>query len=441
MYELTCPACSHKVDRPFVRLGARAACEDCGHRFQILSEHMVRQVTLPPEESTEDNPLLLGGSKGKPPPPATASRGGSRAAGSAASESPAAASGTSAPAAPAGAATRSPATRAATTETNAEPAAPAGPAPAATGDPTLHTPPSPPPSPTVAKMIAQRRAARRRRQYLILLLVGGLLLTLMLVMLLVWYVTRGDNDTDAGATDSAGRGVTDASSLPPDLTLCSAEPLSRDNRWLSIDESKPAPDTDSRLTVSGVKLTRQGDRRTLVAELAAAGPDLVELAMLRLMLVGTNQRVFAYLDMPMMLVGGSDTAADRKRLNVVVAVPPELAGRATDALGRASVSMVIPGGAMFHSIIVKPVTRTDHTLLQVTAYNPLDRPLQRAVFCVMARSAGDQTLGQWRVIWTLPVGPRERVEFAVQVPLGDPNVQWSVLGAAEARRMFGPGHG
>ena len=58
MYELTCPACQHKVRLPFLRSGAMAVCRQCAHRFQVEPEHIRRRVTVPADTGIDaDNPL------------------------------------------------------------------------------------------------------------------------------------------------------------------------------------------------------------------------------------------------------------------------------------------------------------------------------------------------------------------------------------------------
>jgi len=58
MYELTCPSCEHKRRLPFARVGAKARCPSCAHRYTIGAELLRRRAPKAPEPGV--NPLVRG---------------------------------------------------------------------------------------------------------------------------------------------------------------------------------------------------------------------------------------------------------------------------------------------------------------------------------------------------------------------------------------------
>lgn len=407
MYELTCPACKHQIQLPFLRVGALAVCRACGHRYAIQREHIARLATIPPDTgSPADNPLLLGGTTSKPPPPPR-------------------------PAPP--------------------PEAPPKPPPAEVGVPISVLVAQPPanleltpiqpilphqePSPDVARLIARRRAERMRYRRLIWIgSVFGVFFIVVAVALVTQMVHKNQSVTAVlaewfGVSDVAdGQAPTVMSPVALDLPVAQTDRLSP-SFWREVDEVLSLPLPESRVKLVDGRLGPvPGGSETMMytAGITTNAYEVIELATLHMMLVDKNNRVFARCQMPLMLISAQEV--DRRPQPVTVAVPRRLADRTATIATWVQVQQIMNGGAMFSTVLHEPVGKSG---LKLTAYNPLGTAMQRAVFHIRAFNKQRETVCRWRVEWTQPIGPRQRVEFVALTPLKEEwdIDDWEVIGA------------
>jgi len=397
MYQLTCPACSTCVDRPFVRVGARAVCGKCEHTYQVAGDQLKHEVVIP-EFSPSANPLLLGGAATKPPPP------------------------------------MKPAPK---------PAAP--PTPEPEPEPRVH---SEPPSPTVARMIAKRRAARRRKQQLVtLLIVTGVLLVIIAAGIFIGLKTTGNEaknaltgtsgaeQTQAG-NDSQETGTPDALT-EPDISVLRAERLSP-TLWEEIySPFEPSMDPNE-MQLGDDRIVSSGTVESVyIADVNASKKDTVELANVNLMLVDSSDMIFARAQVPIMLVGGP-FLEEPSRKTLRVRIPKRLADRTIRVERRIEIVLSMNEPEKFTDMIVETEVDLDKPTLKITAYNPLTVSMQRAVFCINALDSEGEVVARYRLNWSDPVGPRERLVFKAALPTARQwgIRRWQVLAAAEPQQTF-----
>ncbi len=399
MYELTCPSCAQKRVFPFLRPGARSVCAKCEHTWQISAEHIRHEVELI-EPPAGENPLLLGATTPKPPPPM-------------------------------------------------RPKPPAPPPPPPPPPPEPPKPHSEPPSPSVARMIAQRRAARRRRQQLVtLLVVFGVLLLLVIGVAVGLNTQRGANIMNmltgggppaiAPPTRAPGAERKDTPP-PPNLPIFTAERLTATD-WEEVYQHYEHQLPSQLLRLSSGRLGGgTGAYSVYVADLVCEGRDVVELAMVDLLLIDSSEMVFGRCRLPLMLVGGSFNDEPGAR-TLRVKVPRRLADRTVRIESNVEIILTLSNAARFTDMLVEQSSGGTQSQLRLTAYNPLPKSLQRAVFFIQALDEEGEVLGRYRVNWTEPVGPRQRLELLAVVPVRDEASvrKWQVTGAAEPQRQFGP---
>ncbi len=60
---------------------------------------------------------------------------------------------------------------------------------------------------------------------------------------------------------------------------------------------------------------------------------------------------------------------------------------------------------------------TEDAKLFIAAYNPLNKPLKRCVFSIIAIDKQNNELAHWRVNWQRIIDPKQRVEFIINLPI------------------------
>ncbi len=94
------------------------------------------------------------------------------------------------------------------------------------------------------------------------------------------------------------------------------------------------------------------------------------------------------------------------------------------------------GWVHFDEAVVQPAGDGNRTAIRVTAYNPVDDPLARAVFAIHALDDDGRLVGRWRAAWPEPISPRQRVEFTARPTLPPAQahveiVRWRVVGVGQ----------
>ena len=407
MYELTCPSCQHKVRLAFLRVGAMVACRQCAHRYQVQAEHIRRRVTVPADTGVDaDNPLLLGYPVERPPAPQR-------------------------PARPKG-------------RKSKEAAGDDGGIPISelVGQPKaeLFLRPIQPvlkyeePSEDVARVIARNRAQRGRgRQVLWFAVIGAALL----VALVIFLVAGGGTDPGAGEVSSGSKspagGTRPGGGARAPLPRVAAEPLAT-SVWKQVDETirRGMPASSVSLVNDKIAPGLSG-RSVYLADLKVEAAGVIESADLHLMLLGADGRVFARNKVPLMLLA-ADATEGAGRHPVAVPIPQKMAERTSKVVSWVKVEKEMVDGAMFDGVVTELIGRGRDRQLDLTARNPLSRPLLSAVFFIRAFNRRNETVARWRVDLDRRVGVGQSVSVSVQVQT-EPEWaidDWEVVGAGAA---------
>lgn len=393
MYELTCPACHQKSQHVFVRIGAKTSCAHCQHRYQLGNEQVQRNVQLPAEDNTTPNPLLFGSPVTKPPAPAHPTQVRRQQDHRQNSNNP--------------------------------------PLMTPEVDPTLHPAPKPKPPAEVQRMIAQRRAQRERKRLIIRVVIFFLGTTLAITLLIYMFMMARQIDevtikSDDGTTvfqnePDASQSDLDAMNMVTIMADRLASPFWR----LANNKPYEEPTGPNEIQLeSGNLVSRDETNMTYVASYTVHSAHVIELAILHLSLINSQNRVIATNQIPMTLLTDT-TIGLRSHGTISVKVPRDLASQMT-RMGSSTEVLLTMGNsiALREPMIESHVNGEDATLL-IAAYNPLDKPLDRCVFSVLAIDKRGEELAHWRVNWQRQVDPRQRVEFTVKLQISK---LWSIGG-------------
>ncbi len=399
MYELTCPACENKSQHVFVRYGARTSCAQCQHRYQLTNEQVDRQIELPPEDNTVPNPLLFGSPVTKPPAPAHPAH--------------------------------SPRPRR-QSENRGTGDTPALLTPEV--DPTLHPAPKPKPPAEVQRMIAQRRAQRERKRLIIRIICIILGCTLPFALLIYMYMmARQIDDTsiksDDGTTvfqSDAGNHSTSIDLQALNLITVKAERLAAPF-WRIPQSDMPyqQPQGPNPIELEpGTTVGYDDANLTYIAPYTVHSDDVLELAIVHLSLLDHNQRVIATNQIPMALLTDV-TMGLRSKGHINVQVPRTLASQMDSMASHTQVVKTMGNSVALREPMIESQITGENATLLIAAYNPLDKPLARCVFSIIAIDKQDGELAHWRVNWQRTIDPRQRVEFIVNIPISR---FWSIGG-------------
>jgi hypothetical protein len=353
------------------------------------TDHVLRQVELPSEDNTTPNPLLFGSPVTKPPAPAHP--------------------------------THSP--RPVRRQQEQRPISDDPPLMTPEVDPTLHPAPKPKPPAEVQRMIAQRRAQRERKRLIIRVVIiflgSSLAITLLIYMFMMArqiddITIKSDDGTTVFQNEPASSQL-DLNAL--NLVTIKAERL--DSPFWRLTSNKPYEESDGQNVIqleSGNLVSRDEANMTYVASYTVHSPQVIELAILHLSLLDSQNRVYATNQLPMTLLTDT-TIGLRSRGTISIEMPRDLANRMMKVANRTQVLMTMGNSiALREPMIESHIDGEDATLL-IAAYNPLDKPLSRCVFSVLAIDKHGGELAHWRAVWQRTVDPRQRVEFMINLPI------------------------
>ena len=388
MYELTCPACQNKSQHAFVRVGARVSCQQCQHTYQLGNEQIVPLKQIPSEDSTNPNPLLFGSPVTKPPAPAHPSH-----------------------------ASKPTRKQESHRSSNAPP-----PLMTPEQDPTLHPEPKPKPPAEVQRMIAQRRAQRERKRIIIRIIIGILSFCLPAALLLYMFMmARQIEDTPSKSDDGTTlfQNVTPNSQINmdnPNLITVKAERLASPF-WHLVNLPYEATDAiDQIILEPGNWVNRDDLNKTYVAHYTVHSPESLELVILHLSLVDSQNRIFATNQIPLTLLMNS-TFGVRSNGTLNINVPIDLATRAIRVVSKTQVIQTMGNSVAMREPMVESQIDTEDAKLFIAAYNPLNKPLRRCVFSIIAIDKQNNELAHWRVNWQRIIDPKQRVEFIINLPI------------------------
>lgn len=413
MYELTCPDCKKVMKTPFARVGAVATCTQCKRRFSVSAETLRRTVIPQPTDALSagvepmavpHQPAPVRGTPAEPPKPAP----------------------------------RPPVTASKPTAS--------GPV----GADLLDDDELEPESQDVAALASAAgagigRGARQRIQYqrdmqrrqqrpmlllslLFLILAGGIAATV------VYLKSRQPSaPANTGNTSSTSQ-TPPIRALDEKLTLVTPERVPRP-QWESINEprfvfTKPI----YALTIENDHTVRDAqDQPVLEANVKFSKFGVLEQAAIVITLVGEDDVAFARCTYALRNLTANRTSQIR------LAIPQEYFARfdRIDFKAEYDERYHFSDNAPFESrdLILNILPDGERTVLEIKTYNPVQAPLERAMFFVTAFDKENNSLGSWMLRWNTPVGERQPVQFAVIIPLRTSEIaRWEVVGEGVPER-------
>jgi len=420
MYEMNCGSCGNVMRTSFVRYGAVATCSKCASRFPVNSQTTRRVAAV---AVSADADLLPGPAGAGATGPAISAAGGAagtgtgtQAKGNAVGNSvinPGANSGDSQSGVGAERASSRPVRRPAQPprvgQGSAQPVAAA-------------------PEVELAKVMQDERRTFTRhpprgRRVQKLLLLGVILMGVLGMVVASRWFLKSDGHVNRVQDDSFY-------SLDPTLQLVPVKSVERPVWELSED---PLPDLTvaARVRFENQTILRVGTGQVMLqGALELDSFEIYEECVLHLRLVDREGRIFAKMRLPLMALNG------QKPRHISIDLPPELFQRMEGPVQyNAEASQSVFSGAAFEQVVyvATPSPAKDHTALQITTYNPLSRPISRALFVITAYNSAGQSEGQWTATSSQPVDAKQRIEFAVLLPVSrDSEVKWDITGAGIA---------
>jgi hypothetical protein len=296
-----------------------------------------------------------------------------------------------------------------------------GPAPAA---PQAAAPPPPPPVPprepvgSSTDRRAQRLVAMQemRRKRMMMMVAGGLICIVLMLAGVVLYrsMDRALEPVEAQDLPEVASVVSDTAATdkpePPrvqpvddDVPVISAVTMCT---WYTADEPATNYLNAEPFELQSAGFARVGGEHLFEAILAGRIAQPNAPTTFRLGLVDGEGRVFAWYDQPLLIMMGGQI---RERINVTLS--DKLRQRATNWVFVVVKGKPIGGGDRFKHIEITDLNDTIRTTVRVSAYNPLQREVARAVIVLTAYDKADVPVGRWLVEWDKPIGPGQRVEF------------------------------
>lgn len=219
-------------------------------------------------------------------------------------------------------------------------------------------------------------------------------------------------------------------SLDPTLQLVPVKSVERPVWELSEDPLPELP-VAARVRFENQTILRVGTGQVMLqGTLELDSFEIYEECVLHLRLIDREGHIFAKMRLPLVALNG------QKPRSISIDLPLELFQRMEGQIQyNAEATQSVFSGAAFEQVVsvATPSPAKDHTALQITTYNPLSRPISRALFVITAYNSAGQSEGQWTAVWSQPVDAKQRIEFAVLLPVSrDSEVTWDITGAGIA---------
>lgn len=419
MYEMNCGSCGNVMRTSFVRYGAVATCSKCGVRFPVNSQTTRRVAAVSADADLLPGPAGAG--------PAVSATGGAVGAGTSAQAkgnvggnsiiSPGVSSGDSQSSAAAERAPSRPVRRPAQ-----PPRVGQGPVQPTTAAPELE----------LAKVVQDERraypryASRGRRVQKLLLL--GVIFMGVLGLVVIGALISQSQRPFGGEYNASLPGGHEFPSLDPALPLVTVYPVERPV-WELSAEPLPELANPARVRFENQRFFRASTGQVMLQGTVELDSfEIYEGCVLHLRLISREGHVFAKTRVLLMALNG------QKPRQISIDVPPELSQRMELVEYNAEATLAVSPGTAFEQIVyVATPWQKEHTALQITAYNPLSRPISRAIFVITAYNSTEQPEAQWTATWSQPVDAKQRIEFAVLLPVAkDSVVRWDITGAGIA---------
>ncbi len=374
-YELSCPACAHKVPSPFVRVGAVVLCGHCAAKYRIADEH-VRRTTAAGTPVSKPAEAVI-----------EAAEAGESAARQLSDGSVAGLSGLSKlmeeePDAPAG-------TRAVAPPPEARPAA----------------------APIVARLQA-RRDARRRNVRLLYLLAGVLGLLMAGVGAGLWWAVVSDRDVSLPppSAEEMPLNARDAAMIAA-LPLLTVESMP-EVVWEQVDEPHRFEPRDRSVFLRDEARAFTDDGREFYTATATADTsEIIASATLRLVLVDMADRAVARGAIPLALFGGG------RQQKVRVPFPSEGLPKGLLRVDSwVEVHARISTGRYLDHADVRSAAAGSRSMLRLRSKNSHDLTLHRSIVVLRAIDDTGATIARYRAHVPWPIEPGMHLAIRLALP-------------------------
>ena len=283
-------------------------------------------------------------------------------------------------------------------------------------------------------MIAQRRAQRERKRLIIRIVCIILGCSLPFALLIYMYMmARQIDDTSVKSDDGTTVFQSDTGNHSASIDLQALNLISVKAERLAspfwripqndIPYQHPLGPNPIELE-SGTTVGYDDANLTYIAPYTVHSDDVLELAIVHLSILDSDSRVMATNQIPMALLTDV-TLGLRSKGHISVQIPRTLASQMDSMASYTQVVKTMGNSVALREPMIESQIIGENATLLIAAYNPLDKPLSRCVFSIMAIDQQDGELAHWRVNWQRTIDPRQRVEFIVNIPISR---FWSIGG-------------
>jgi len=273
--------------------------------------------------------------------------------------------------------------------------------------------PGPKLSASMLLAINRRNAARRRMTKLLALAVGAMGM-LLLVMAFILFGEPPD--------DNVG-----VQSIAIDTPVVQSESL-ESAKWLVIKDEpyRESGVVSHPLRMEGEVLPSPQGGLAFTGQLVCNSFDLIESANGELILLDDQSRVYARRPLRYSALSG------RAPLKVYIPIPAELGDRFSRFAVRLEPGRRVSNAVAFVSPEVRPMAEGYPSGVQITAWNPLNRPIKRSLFVLTAYDDAERPIGRWSMTFAREVEAKQRVEFVAMLSAEDrqPVHRWGIEGVA-----------
>lgn len=274
-------------------------------------------------------------------------------------------------------------------------------------------------------MIAQRRAQRERKRLIIRIVCIILGSTLPIALLVYMYtMARQIDETTIKSDDGTTVFQNDINSNMASGDLRSLDRITIKAERLQapfwrIGDNSPYEEpngTDPINLSHGDTTTGDEANITYIANYTVHTNNVIELAILNLSLIDSQNRVVATNQIPLTLLTDISMGLHSQD-TIKVNIPNNFAKQMFKMGSYTEVQKFMGNSVAMREPTIESQIYGEDAVLLITAYNPLSKPLARSVFSIKAIDTNKNELAHWLVSWQRTVDPRQRVEFKVNIPI------------------------